>query len=99
MDSFESAFKNKEAWEKVDKNWRTGVEYIHTLLINVLSNHGVSVVNPLGEKFDPQRDEAVESIPVENKEDDGKILEVITTGYKLQDKIIRAPRVKVGEYK
>jgi molecular chaperone GrpE len=99
LDSFESAFKNKEIWEKVDKNWRIGVEYIHTQLVNVLSNHGVSVVNPLGEKFDPQRDEAIEMVPIENKEDDHKILEVLSVGYKLQDRIIRAPKVRVGEYK
>jgi molecular chaperone GrpE len=99
LDSFESAFKNKEAWEKVDKNWRQGVEYIHTQLINVLGNHGVSVIDPLGEKFDLQRDEAIENVPVENEEDNHKIMEVLSVGYKLQNKIIRAPKVKVGEYK
>jgi molecular chaperone GrpE len=99
LDSFESAFKNKEAWEKVDKNWRVGVEYIHSQLINVLSNHGVSIISPLGEKFDPQRDEAVENVPVENEDDDHKILEVVSIGYRLHDKIIRAPKVKVGELK
>lgn len=99
LDSFDSAFKNKEAWEKVDKNWRLGVEYIHSQLINVLANHGVSVISPLGESFDPQRDDAVETVPVENKADEQKILEVLSVGYKLQNKIIRAPKVKVGEYK
>ena len=99
LDSFESAFKNKEAWEKVDKNWRQGVEYIHTQLINVLSNHGVSVVSPLGELFDPKRDEAVETVPTEKEEDNHKILEVMSAGYKLQNKLIRAPKVKVAEYK
>lgn len=99
LDSFESAFKNKEAWEKVDKNWRQGIEYIHSQLINVLSNHGVLVINPLGEKFDPQRDEAVESVPVEKESEDGKIVEVVSIGYKLHHKIIRAPKVKVGELK
>jgi molecular chaperone GrpE len=99
LDSFESAFKNKEAWEKVDKNWRVGVECIHTQLINTLGNHGVSVISPLGEKFDPKRDDAIESVQVENKEDEGKILEVMNNGYKFHDKIIRAPKVKVGEYK
>jgi molecular chaperone GrpE len=99
LDSFESAFKNKEAWEKVDKNWRIGVEYIHTQLVNVLGNHGVSIISPLGEKFNPQRDEAMENVSVENGEDDGKIIEVVNIGYKLHNKIIRAPKVKVGEYK
>lgn len=98
LDSFESAFKNKEAWEKVDRNWRVGVEYIHTQLINVLANHGVSVVNPLGEKFDPQRDEAVGSVEVETQADDHKIMEVVSVGYKLQDKLIRAPKVKIAEF-
>ncbi|MEK7642494.1 MAG: nucleotide exchange factor GrpE [Patescibacteria group bacterium] len=99
LDSFESAFKNKEAWEKVDKNWRMGVEYIHTQLINILANHGVSIISPLGEKFDPQRDEAVETVPTEKEEEDHKIIEVMSVGYKLQDRLIRAPKVKVGEYK
>lgn len=99
LDSFESAFKNKETWEKVDKNWRVGIEYIHSQLINVLGNHGVSVINPLGEKFDPQRDEAVENVIVGDEKDDHKIIEVLNIGYKLHDKIIRAPKVKVGEFK
>jgi molecular chaperone GrpE len=97
LDSFESAFKNKETWEKVDKNWRVGIEYIHSKLVNVLSNHGVTVISPLGEKFDPQRDEAVEMVYTDNKDDDQRVLEVISLGYKLQDKIIRAPKVKVGQ--
>lgn len=98
LDSFESAFKNKEAWEKVDKNWRVGVEYIHSQLVSVLGNHGVSIVDPLGEKFDPQRDEALESTPTDNPEDDHKILEVVSVGYKMADKLIRAPKVKIAEF-
>jgi molecular chaperone GrpE len=96
LDSFESAFKNKEAWEKVDENWRKGVEYIHSQFSNVLSQHGLTVVSPLGEKFDHNRDEAIEMVPVENESDDGKILEVVNSGYKLHNKLIRAPKVKVG---
>lgn len=99
LDSFESAFKNKEVWEKVDANWRKGVEYIHSQLLGVLANHNISIINPLGQKFDPQRDEAIENIRVENEEDDHKIVEILSVGYKLGGKIIRAPKVKVGEYK
>ena len=58
LDSFDSAFKNKEAWGKGGRKLEKGVEYIHSQLINVLANPRVSVINPLGEKFDPQRDEA-----------------------------------------
>ena len=98
LDSFESAFKNKEVWEKVDKNWRTGVEYIHTQLFNILSGHGLKVINPIGNSYDNNRDEAVENVPVENESDNGKILDVVQVGYELNGKEIRPPKVKVGHY-
>lgn len=98
LDSFDNAFRNKEAWEKVDANWRKGVEYIHSQLLGVLANHNISIINPLGQKFDPQRDEAIENISIENEENDHKIVEVLSVGYKLGDKLIRAPKVKVAEY-
>ena len=96
LDSFDSAFKNKEAWEKVDKNWRTGVEYIHSQFTNILTGHGLRVINPIGEMYNPVRDEAVENVPVENESENGKILEVVQVGYEFNGKEIRAPKVKVG---
>ncbi len=99
LDSFDSAFKNKEAWEKVDKNWRVGVEYINSQLHNVLAQHGLKVINPVGQKYDHARDEAIETIPVENRDDDGKILDVVAVGYELNGKEVRAPKIKVGQYK
>lgn len=97
LDSFDNAFKNKEAWEKVDKNWRTGVEYIHTQLINILGGHGLKVINPIGEMYNHLRDEAVENIKVDDKKEDGKILDVVQVGYELNGKEIRPPKVKVGQ--
>lgn len=97
LDSFESAFKNKEAWEKVDKNWRVGVEYIQSQLFGILAQHGLKAINPLGQKFDHTRDEAVENIPVDSVEEDGKILEVVQSGYEFNGKEIRPPKVKVAQ--
>lgn len=98
LDSFESAFKNKEAWEKADKNWRMGVEYIHTQLMNIMTQNGLKVINPLGQKFNHSRDEAVETIKVDDKESDDKILEVVRVGYELHGKELRAPKVRVGHF-
>ena len=98
LDSFESAFKNKEAWEKVDKNWRVGVEYINSQLMTVLGNHALKVINPIGEMYNASRDEAVETVKVDDKKDDGKILDVVQVGYELNGKEIRAPKVKVGHF-
>src|SRR3989344_8206148 len=89
LDSFDSAFKNKEAWEKVDKNWRTGVEYIHSQLLGILTNHGLKVINPIGLAYGVSRDEAVENIKVDNEADNNKILDVVNVGYELNGREIR----------
>ncbi len=99
LDSFESAFRNKEAWEKADKNWRVGIEYIHSQFLNILTQNGLKVINPLGEVYNPVRDEALETVPVDDASQDGKVVDVVQVGYELHDKEIRAPKVKVGELK
>lgn len=99
LQSFEMAFANKDAWEKADKNWRAGVEYIHTQLKSVLEQNGLAEVNPLGQSFDPNRDEAIEFVPVDDAAQGNKIVSVISKGYSLNGKSIRAPKVKVGEAK
>ncbi len=97
LDSFESAFRNKEAWEKADKNWRVGIEYIHSQFLNILTSNGLKVINPLGEEYNPVRDEAIETVPVDDESQAGKVLEVVQVGYELHDKELRAPKVKIGE--
>ncbi len=99
LDSFQMAFGNKEAWEKADKNWRMGVEYIHSQLISTLERHGIKEINPLGEKFDITRDEAVDYVPTDKESDDQKVLSVTQKGYTLHGKSIRPAKVIVREFK
>lgn len=98
-DSFEMAFANKEAWENVPENWRKGVEYIHSQLLIVFRDHGLEEINPLGEIFDPSRDESIGFIETEKEEDENKIIEVVKKGYKLNNKVIRPAQVKIGHLK
>ncbi|MBI3306174.1 nucleotide exchange factor GrpE, partial [Candidatus Nomurabacteria bacterium] len=53
IDSFNMAFANKEAWEKVDANWRRGVEHIYSQMNGIFEEYGVKPVGTLGEAFDP----------------------------------------------
>ena len=99
LESFDMAFVNKEQWEKVDKNWRTGVGYIYSQFRNVLENNGLVEVNPIGLPFDPNRDEAIEHTIVSDESQDNKVVEVVQKGYELHGKLIKAPRVKVAEFK
>tara|TARA_Y100000310_G_scaffold345182_1_gene462429 strand:- start:1094 stop:1681 length:588 start_codon:yes stop_codon:yes gene_type:complete len=99
LDSFEMAFANKDLWEKVDKNWRMGVEHIHNQMTQILDNYGLSACDDIGKKFDPMRHTSVETVGVDSKSDDGVIIDVIQRGYTLGDTIVRSARVSVGEYR
>lgn len=99
LDSFDMARANKEAWEKVDQNWRTGIEYIQSQILKILENNNLKEINPIGQDYNPMDHEAIEMLPAKTEADDGKILEVINKGYKLGDRVVRPPKVKVGEFK
>lgn len=99
MDSFNMAFSNKEIWEKVDENWRRGVEYIYGQMNTVFEEYGVKPVGVEGEAFDPNAHESIELIPTDKKELDHTVAVVIQKGYKLGERVIRPARVNVYEYK
>ncbi len=99
LDSFDMAMGNKEAWEKADKNWRVGVEYIYSQLIKVLTENGLTEINPMNEKFDNAKHEAVSYEPVTDEKLDHMIVGVIQKGYSLNGKLLKVPKVKVAEFK
>jgi molecular chaperone GrpE len=96
LDSFDLAFSNKEAWQSLPKDWRMGMESIYNQLLTALSSHGVQKLIPKGETFNPKLHEAIEIVQVDDKSEDGKILEVVQPGYTLAGKEVRPPKVKVG---
>lgn len=102
-DSFYLAMLDKNSWEKTAEVWRKGVEGIYNQLLQILSNYNVSVFNTDGEIFDPNKHEALATVPVESSESHNKILTTIQVGFmqKVNDQeiIIRPARVTVGEYK
>ena len=99
LESFDMAMGNKEAWEKADKNWRIGVEYIYSQLRKALEENGVTEINPMGQPFDQAHHEAISYEPVEDQKMDQKIVAVVQKGYALNGKEIKAPKVKVGEFR
>ncbi len=99
LDSFEMAFSNKEAWEKVDKNWRVGVEYIHTQLLKILDENDFKTMSPLNEKFDPKFHIAVEHVVTDDEKKDGMITEVKKKGYILNGRVMKPAQVVIAEFK
>jgi molecular chaperone GrpE len=99
VDSFGMAMGNREAWEKVDAGWRTGVEYIHQQLMNTLNARGFAVFGAVGETFDPMLHQAVSDTETEDTSLDHTIASVLQQGYKLGDNILRPARVSVYKAK
>jgi molecular chaperone GrpE len=95
-DTFELAFGHREAWAKVDENWRRGVEYIYQKLVDIFRQNGLEPLEPVGEEFNPAEQHSVGLVPAERPEDDNRVLEVTQKGYKLNGRVIRPAKVKVG---
>jgi len=98
-DSFNMAFANRESWEKVDENWRKGVEYIYSQMNTIFEEYGVKPVGEVGEAFDPNIHQSIESVSTEQKEQDHTVSSVIQKGYKLGERVLRPARVNVYEFK
>ena len=99
VDRFNMAFANREAWEKVDANWRRGVEYIYSQMNTIFEEYGVKPIGEEGEVFDPNIHQSVETVETDKKELDHKVANVIQKGYKLGERVMRPARVDVYEYK
>ncbi|HEX5989250.1 MAG TPA: nucleotide exchange factor GrpE [Solirubrobacterales bacterium] len=72
-----------------------GVEMVLGGLRETLSRNGVEAVDPKGDKFDPNRHEALSTQPVEGSES-GTVVEVLQKGYVLGDHLVRPARVVVS---
>ena len=62
---------------------------------SALNAAGVEPVESLGQEFDPELHDAVETTPVE-PEAEGKVVAEYTRGYRIGDRLLRPARVKVG---
>lgn len=99
LDSFDMAFSNKEAWEKVDSNWRMGVTYIYQQFIKILNEMGVEKIDQIDVMFDPNNHQSVSKEETNDKDKDHKVMEIVQVGFKLNERIIRPAKVKIYEYK
>lgn len=96
VDDFERALEtvqnadNKEAIVE-------GLELIYSKFISFLNQNGVKEVEAIGEKFDADKFEAVTTIQVEDKSQKDIVVDCIQKGYKLDEKVLRFPKVIVGK--
>lgn len=95
LDDFDRALK--ELSKDETDNRFTGVQLIHNKLREILRNKGLEDIEvKTGDGFDADVHEAITQIPAPDKKLVGKIVDVVEKGYTLGEKIIRHPKVVVG---
>jgi molecular chaperone GrpE len=96
LDNFQMAKKNKDVWESVNEGWRTGIEYIFGNMLTALQDEGLTEISPkINEKFDVNTMESLGEIETDDVEKDHTIAEVVQSGYKHFDKLLRPAKVKI----
>ena len=96
VDNLERALGHASETAETDlQSLLQGVELVHRELLGALGKHGVTVVNPAGEEFDPAFHEAMGQVPSEEVAPNG-VIEVLQQGYMLKDRMLRPARVIVA---
>lgn len=96
LDDFERALKEIEKSD--DDSLYKGVKLINNKLHETLKSKGLQLIDVnAGDAFDSETHEAITQIPAPEEKLKGKIIDVVEKGYTLGDKIIRYPKVVIGQ--
>jgi molecular chaperone GrpE len=93
LDNFDLIEKKISEELKKDENIK-GILQVKIQILEFLKGQGLEEIKTIGEKFDPNFHEAVETQEVENEKSD-IIIEEIEKGYILKDRVIKPAKVKV----
>ncbi len=98
IDSLEKAVESAEqaADEDVNKAIIEGIGLCQKMMIDALAKDGVTVIDPMGEPFDPNLHQAMSM--VENPDvEPNSVVAVIQKGYTLNERLVRAAMVMVSK--
>ena len=96
VDDFERAMKAMETTEDIEAV-KEGIDLIYSKFMSFLNTNGVKVIPTDNEPFDVDKHEAVTLYPAPTEDQKGKIIDCLTKGYTLNEKVIRFAKVVVGE--
>lgn len=78
------------------KNFREGIQVTERELLKVMERHGIARLNPEGERFDPNKHQAM--FEVENSDvPEGTVVQVVQAGYIIADRVLRPAMVGVAK--
>lgn len=96
LDDFERAMQHIDSAKDLEAV-KEGIDLIYNKFQEYLKQQGVSEIETEDQEFDSEIHEAVTKIPAPDEDKKGKIVDCVQKGYKLNDKVIRYPKVVVGE--
>ncbi len=96
MDDFDRGLS--EIKKVKDKELLKGMQLINDKFKNTLNQKGLTEIEVKeGDVFDAEIHEAITQIPAPSEKLKGKVIDAVEKGYKLGDKIIRYPKVVIGQ--
>jgi len=95
IDDYERAMEDIDN-QDISDTTKEGLRLIYSKLMNTLTQKGVKPINAKGELFDENIHEAITQIPAQCDEDKGRVIDEITKGYFMFDKVIRFSKVVVA---
>lgn len=96
MDDFDRGLA--EIKKAKDKELLKGMQLINDKLKNTLTQKGLTQIDVnAGDTFDAEIHEAITQIPAPTEDLKGKVIDCVEKGYKLGEKIIRYPKVVIGQ--
>lgn len=95
IDNFDMA-RQGESWNRVDSTWRTGVEAIISQIEQLMASYGAERLGKVGDTFDPKLHEAVSEERANSSEQNGKIVAILRSGWKIGESVLRPAQVTVA---
>jgi molecular chaperone GrpE len=74
---------------------REGKQLIMKMLSKAMGDHGLEIIDPYGEVFNPEKHEAMTMMP-SAEHDENTVIDVLEKGYQLHDRLIRPAKVVVS---
>jgi len=78
------------------KSFLEGVELTERELLKMMEKHGVTKLEPLGQRFDPNQQQAMYEVP-NTEVPEGTVVEVMQAGYTIGDRVLRPALVAVAK--
>ncbi|HCM88806.1 nucleotide exchange factor GrpE [Vagococcus fluvialis] len=83
--------------ETQDESMKKGIEMVREGIIHALKEANVEEIQALGETFDPNKHQAVQTLPASEEQKSDEVIQVLQKGYILHDRVLRPTMVIVAQ--